>query len=559
VAIPAAAEEPTDEPTTKDRQPAQVGTGSAASEEPTPAATAKPTAAEEPAAKPTAKDRQSVQADTGPAAPSPTTEAKPVEQPKGWQTFFSGYFRAPMSIGISRRPGPDNKYGPPATQLSYGPNRLVDASYYSFAYTRVQEQDWAELFVHAKKKHVEAVVGWMGYWFQAVGFRNPDAAWAPGAAYLTLDTDVEAAGFKPNIALTVGSWWPKFGYFDKYDTYTLGRMRQLGEQLKFTIPVDPDITVTLVQGFGTGRDGTYAYGVGGAPPVYGANTGLDLLHYEHIQLTYKKYVDVGLHYNNQWTADPNLFQGTTPGKAYSDASAAHLTTIGAEANLSAPVLGRLWISPSYITVRNGWALNNAGVEVMHSLGGAGIAANYLAWTNSVADSSGSGSMLNLGFLYENSLSNLQDKPQGSVMPDLTLNAFGLMSNASLDLPAASVVAPYLKQNRIRQIKYGADLTLQALEWLAFMGRFDQVIYDLDHPGYVFSSITGRVIFSSHFLSSESIYVQYSRYRYGAHMLLNGQWPWGNELVAGSSYIQSGAYSGQTPDMDVVKVQATVAF
>jgi hypothetical protein len=138
---------------------------------------------------------------------------------------------------------------------------------------------------------------------------------------------------------------------------------------------------------------------------------------------------------------------------------------------------------------------------------------------------------------------------------LTLNIFGLAANASLDLPAGTTIT----QNRIHQFKYGADLTYQALEWLAFMGRFDQVNLDLDHGGYVFSAITPRVIFSSHFLSSESIYIQYSRYRYGDKMVLNGTWPWGEELVAGNSIIQHGPYSGTKPDMDVVKIQATASF
>ncbi len=548
VAIPAAAQEPKVEPMPMDLESGQ-GATPAASEE----STDKPTS-EKPATQPTSKDRQEAPASPPESsAPPPTPTEKPAEQPGGWQTFVSGYFRAPFAMGFSPRPGPDNPTGPTRMQVSYGPNRTIDASYYSFAYTRLQEQDWAELFVHAKKKHVEAVVGWMGYWFQGAGFRNADATWAPGAAYLTLDTDFEAAGIKPNIALTVGSWWPKFGTFDKYDTYTLGRFRQLGEQLRLTLPFNSDVTVTLVQGFGTSRDGSFNYTV--QPPIYGSTTGMDLIHYDNAQFTFKKYVDIGLHFNTQWSRDPNLTQQTTPGKSYSDVEKAYLMTIGGEVTLSAPFAGRLWISPSYIKVRNGWALANAGVEVMHSLGGAGISSNYMAWTNNPPDSTGTGSMLNLGFLYENSLSGIQDKPRGSLMPDLTLNVFGLMANASLDLPAGSTIT----QSHIKQFKYGADLTLQATEWLGFMARYDQVNYDLDHSGYVFSAITPRVIFSSHFLSSESIYIQYSRYRYGNNMVLNGTWPWGQELVAGNSIIQHGPYSGTKPDMDVVKVQASVAF
>ena len=557
VAIPAAAQEPTDAPTSKDQQAgAEPAASEASTDKP---ASDKPTdkpASEKPTDKPKSEDRQAAQVSTEPTAPPPTAEEKPAAQPDGWHTFVSGYFRAPFAMGFSPRPGPDNKNGPTRLQVSYGPSRTVDASYFSFAYTRLQEQDWAELFVHAKKKHVEAVIGWMGYWFQGAGFRNPDASWAPGASYLTLDTDFDAGGIKPNIALTVGAWWPRFGQFAKYDTYTLGQMRQLGEQLKLTLPFNPDVTVTLVQGFGTNRDGSYNTSIGGTPPLYGATTGMDLIHYDNVELAFKKYLDLGLHFNTQWTRDPNLAQqDTVSAKSYEAVTKAYLMTIGGELTLSAPYAGRVWVSPSYIKVRNGWALANGGVEVMHSLGGAGIGANYMALTNSTLDSSGSGSMMNLGFLYENSLSGVQDKPRGTVMPDLTLSVFGLLADVSLDLPTGSKVT----QDRIKQLKYGADLTLQATEWLGLMARFDQVNYDMDHGGYVFSAITGRLIFSSHFLSSESIYVQYSRYRYGDNMVLYGQWPWGQELVAGSQYFQNSPYSGTKPDMDVIKIQATASF
>jgi hypothetical protein len=493
-------------------------------------------------------------AEVAPVAPQPATELKPDEQPEGWQTFVSGYFRAPLALGISRRRDPNDPDGPARTQLSYGPNRTVDANYYSFAYTRLQEQDWAEVLIHAKKKNVEAVVGWMGYWYQSAGFRNPDAGWIPGIAYLTLDTDFAVGAFEPNIALTAGAWWPKFGYFEKYDTYTLGQFRHLGEQVKLTLPLNPDLTLTLVQGFGGGRDGSFVYQIN--PPIYGAKTGQKLLHYENVQLSYKKYVTVGLHYNHEWTRDPNLFQQAVPGKSYADVRQAHVTTFGGEASLSAPYAGRLWISPSYVSVENGWALGaNGGTEVMHALSGDGLATNYLGWSNSPADSSGTGSMFNLGFLYENSLSGIRGQPQGSATPEVTLNVFGLLTSAHLDLPTGSVIT----QDRITQFKYGADVTLQAQSWLGFMLRWDEINYDLDHSGFVFSAITPRVIFSSHFLSGESIYIQYSRYRYGDRMLLAGRWPWGTPLVAGSDIIQGGPYAGERPDMDVVKLQATIAF
>jgi len=527
VSISAAAEEPSaDEAPAKERPSEEEAS--------TPPPTAQPTAP--------------------PAAVSANPEAKPAPEPGpgSWHTEVNGYFRAPMALGISSRPGPDNLTGPSSTQVSYGPNRTVDANYYSFAYTRLQEQDWAEVFIHAKKKHVDAAVGWMGYWFQSVGFRNYDAAWAPGLAYVALDTDFGDSELKPNIAFTAGAFWPSFGYFEKYDTYTLGRFRQLGAQLKLTVPVGPDLTGTGVVGFGTGRDGSFNPG---APPFYGATVGLDLLAYAHAKVSYAKIFDIGVHINTEWTADPNLAQQSTPDpKSYAVEQAAHLSVVGAEMNLRLPRLGHLWISPSFISVRNGWALKNAGTEVMHSLSGNGLVTNYFAWTNNPDNSTGTGSMFNLGFLYENTLSNCLGNAPGSV-PELTLSIFGLLADASLDLPAGSDVA----QNSIKQFKYGADLTLQSLTWLGFMLRGDFVNYDLDHPGFVFASITPRVIISSHFLSTERIYIQYSRYIYGDKMVLAGQWPWGAPLVAGNDVLQGGPYSGMTPDKNVIKLQAEVAF
>jgi hypothetical protein len=322
--------------------------------------------------------------------------------------------------------------------------------------------------------------------------------------------------------------------------------------------------LAIVQGFGTGRDGSINTMVNN--PLYWSITGIDLLHYYNIQVTYKKYVDIGLHYNDEWTVDPNRWDTSTlgTGKSYTeDVSKAGLSVVGGEAGVSAPYAGRLWISPSYITVKNGWALGQ-GTEVMHSLGGAGIASNYMGFNNAPQVSTGSGSMFNLGFLYENTLSGIRGQEPGRAMPEVTMNLFGLLAFASLDLPDLPEDQPapppeVIPQESIKQFKYGADVTVQPLTWLAVMLRFDSVNLNMDEPAYIYSVLTPRLVFSSHFLSGESIYIQYSRYFYGDKILLAGQWPWGAEMVAGSSNLQGGKYSLQKPDEDVVKLQATVAF
>jgi hypothetical protein len=499
---------------------------------------------------------------TTPAALVPPQE-KPAAEPTGWHTEVHGYFRAPVSLGISHRQSPDDPTGPDKLQIAYGPNRVFDWNYYSFAYTRLQEQDWAELFVHEKKAHVDAAVGWMGYWYQGAGFRNPDAAWVPGMAYLTLDTDFKLSDeIKPNIALTMGAWWPKFGYFEKYDTYTLGRFRQIGEQAQLTVPFTSDLTVAVIEGFGTARDGSYNFTINNISPLYAGQTNLDLMAWFNLQVIYQKLFDIGLHVNTEWMADPSLIPDTVMNpKSYTSASESHLSVAGAEMNLRIPGAGHLWLSPSFISVKNGWALGQ-GTEVMHSLGGLGFAQNYMAWTGSPADSTGTGSMRVFGFMYENTLSEVLGKPRGSMLPDLALSIFGLYAGASLDLPTGSMVLgpKGTLMTQIKQFKYGADVTAQLADWVAFMLRGDIVNYDLDDNGYVFAAVTARLQFASHFLSSERIYVQYSRYIYGDNIKLNATWPWGESLVQGSSVIQqAAAYSGSKPDANVVKLQSEIAF
>jgi hypothetical protein len=503
-------------------------------------------------------------------------EAKAEAQPEAlldsWKTEVHGYFRAPMTLGISSRPNPDQinqpdpndktktlPDGPSHLQLSYGPNRVMDWSYYSFAYTGLQEQDWAEFFIHEKKKHVEAVIGWIGYWYGASGYRNPDAAWWPGMAFVTLDNDFEVGGIKPSVALTMGSFWPQFGYVEKYDTFTLGRFRMLGEQATLTLPLTDDLKVKVFQGFGTNRDGSYNFTATNTP-LYNGRTGVDLIAYGHVQVSYRKFVDLGLHYNYTFTRDPNITADAkaTSGKAYTDAANAHLSVAGAELNLRLPSAGRLWLSPSYISVRNGWALGSTGgTEVMHSQNGNGIAQNYMALTNSMSDSTGTGSMMNLGFLYALALSDILPS-RG--LPEMKLSLFGLLTKAKLELPPQQAGATTLITfNELTQVKVGADLLIIPKNWFSFMVRADQVNYDQNHGGYVFASFTGRMSLFSHYLSGECIYLQYSHYIYGDNMKLAGTWPWNTPLVAGTDVVQAYGYSGKKPDEDVIKLQAQVRF
>lgn len=443
-------------------------------------------------------------------------------------------------LGLSNRPDPSGTSTTKHWQITHAPNRLLDANYNAFSYTRLQEGDWAEVYVTAKRPHIAATVALMGYWYAWAGYENPNAGWLPAQAWVELDSDVGEGALQPHLKLQAGIFWQRWGMFEKYDTYMFGRFHQAGAALDAELPLaGTDAELRLVEGFGTNRNG--------AP---GVGTGLTLLHYTHVGVRVGKVLDAGIYYNTSWTADPSLFvgSGTAPeqatavapgpngepgGGSFAQARDARVDVYGADLHLRVPHAGHGWLAASRIHVENGWALPGI-VEVVHSPGGLGLANNYLAYGD--VGSSGSGSLFNIGALYENSVQGLAGAPEGS-WPDLALSAFGMLVNTHRDLAPEAVVS-----STLNQLKWGSDLTLKLVPWLAFMLRYDSVDLDTNASGHAFRIVTPRVTFTSHILSTESIWLQYSRYFY-------------DELSLETSATQPYA----RPDLHVIKLQANLSF
>ena len=175
-----------------------------------------------------------------PSAADPSSGDCPVpERTPGTKTgrrASAGYFRAPIALGHQLTPGARQPSGPSSTQVSYGPNRT---SRLELLRLRVHAPAGAGLGGALRPREEEARrrrrrAGW-GTGIRRPGTGTHDAAWAPGMAYVR-STRTSRWRVRPNIALTVGAWWPRFGYFEKYDTYTLGRFRQVGDTAEVDCP-----------------------------------------------------------------------------------------------------------------------------------------------------------------------------------------------------------------------------------------------------------------------------------------------------------------------------------
>lgn len=469
------------------------------------------------------------EADNAPADDAaPAADEEPFYK-KGWTTEWHGYVRAPAGFSIAKRRDPGVTDGDEHLQSTFlGGNHIIDNGYSSFAFTRLQETEWAEILLTAKREHIAATVALMGWWYQFVGKGNPNGAVSPGLGFLTLDTDFNLGSIKPHIALTMGAFLKVFGGTGIYDTYIFQRSHLMGEQVELTLPVSDGFKLTLTHGFGYGKAG-----IGGTPSYDnddGDNTndptGITLAHYLAAVMNIGGKIDVGAYYNSSWSNDPTFHEnGAAIAGSFEDMRDARMRVIGADVHLRIPKAGHLWLAYSHIGVTNGWALDQ-GIEVMHSAGGAGIVNNYLG-----ASDTGSGAMNNLAWQYENSIQGIKGVGTGNAFPDLTFEGFGMMASVKAE------DVPDDEEDSLMQIKGGGDIAFWPVSWMGLMFRYDAVNLDNDMKFKVF---TPRLIFASHFLSGEQLWFQVSKYMY-------------SDEIKDSSGFEDG------PDATVFKMQAVVGF
>jgi len=114
--------------------------------------------------------------------------------------------------------------------------------------TRDCRANWAEVFIHAKEKHVDAAVGWMGIGFSRSSFRNPDGSMGTGRGLSRARHDFAVADLKPNIALTVGAFGRALGFREVRHLHARA-LSPNREQLKLTVLLPSGLTVSVVPRF----------------------------------------------------------------------------------------------------------------------------------------------------------------------------------------------------------------------------------------------------------------------------------------------------------------------
>ena len=386
---------------------------------------------------------------------------------------------------------------PLATETTPRTPYLVDNDYYlsGFAYTRLYEPDWSELFLSAQRGDYEVSFGLFASLYS--DYASPRLEHQLGIAQASV-TARRFLGRDP-LSVQLGVFWDRLGYLEPYDTYVFGRTHQGGVKVAYQLP----------------RGGHVQAGVGVHQGEPQQNQGMTPIAHVAAAVPVGP-VDVGAYLVRTWTRDKPQLSPIQDGT---------LWIAGADARYRLPRdRGHAYLALAYYAMDKVLYLAPA-LEVMHSTGGRGLTENFLGVERS---EDGTGSMVTLA----------GDAPI-AITRDVGVRAFGMATwvrSRQID-----EMDPLANRDRRLYLKWGVEPSYQPLRELRLSVRYDRVILDLYDADNSFRVLSPKVAFPLD--GWAELFVMYSHYWYGDKVHLRpGQVPLETE-----------------PDRDVFKIQAQVTW
>jgi hypothetical protein len=493
-----------------------------------------------------------------------------------WRFSFHGFTRTPMRIGFGNRPAcpsgtmagtaisPSGMLmpaagsaqvpcaGPGQTTTSLHTPFVPDSQYLDWRYDRQQEYDWTELFFNYGNDVVTGTVAIDAFGFsdaEYIAYSNAATQLGIAQGYLTIHPDLGIPKFRAEAK--VGSFWDKFGMageYDagKYDTYMFGRTHQMGERIALEYDVS-DLTFRVSHGIGTRAEQLAFTPLQAGNPTLPSGLennypGFTLLNHAHAGVSYKKLIDVNVHYLSSWAQDYRAV-GVNNG-ATTDG---HIDVYGAEIRVKpGGVGGRLYAAYSHMLATNPQAVGPL-VEAVHSLGGGnyeagnGILDNFLGCStsggatgltgfyngncNTTQNSIGAthGSVDTIEVQYDYSFGALYRKlATGEGFWgggwDANLSVFGMYSAVSSSLTTQQTGSLALGDG-VKKLKWGGDLVIAPWPWLGFGVRADYVQpTNVAGANQTFTVVSPKLVFHTKWITHEEITLWYSHYSYQSAVL-----------------------------------------
>lgn len=443
--------------------------------------------------------------------------ATTLDDKRGLRFALHGYFRAPMRITKAVRPSPKPGEGDYNWRTPY----LIDDDYFrsGFAYTRVSESDWSELYLSVGNDRVTATFGLQGTLFSDAARPIIDRQLGIAQGWLTYRAPLEFIPFfKARLRVKGGAFWERFGHLPMYDTYIFARIHQMGENVRLELERDKT-TLWLQHGIGTHLEDI------------ASNQGLTLLNYASVGASYDRTIEIGGYIFDSRARDKR------PLKELTDAT---ISIVGIDVRADTHWAGRFYGATSYISAEQSqW--QSPAIEAMHSFGGRGLTENYFGTERS---ENGTGSLWNVGFQYDMSLADTFKYASGSSpLPwggDVTASLFGLYSFIQSKQQSPD---PLINRDDRKSFKWGADAGWRITDWVGLSTRYDRVVLDVGDSANSFRIISPRLAFYTSFITREMLFIQYSRYIYNERI----------RLRAGQVQLEN------FPDDHAFKIQAQMTF
>jgi hypothetical protein len=375
---------------------------------------------------------------------------------------------------------------------------LVDNDYFlsGFAYTRLYEPDWSELFFSARKGNYKVELGMFASLYSDYASARLENQFGIAQASVTAEKFLD---HEP-LSVQIGVFWDRYGHIQPYDTYIFGRTHQGGFKVGYKLPGNGNI-----QG-----------GLGFYQAQLQQNLGMTPI--AHLAATYPVLpeLQLGAYLLRTWTRDERQLSPIKDGTMY---------VAGGEAKYKLP--GNRGVAHglfSYYDMDRILYLGNA-LEVMHSTGGRGLTENFLGTTSS---DEGTGKMYTLA---------------GDVPVKLTdkigVRGFGMATWVRSE--QVDEMDPANNKDRRLYLKWGVEPSYKIFKQLQLSARFDRVILDIYDRENSFRILSPRLSFPLD--TWGEIFVMYSHYWYGDKVNLRpGQVPLETQ-----------------PDTDVFKLQAQVVW
>jgi hypothetical protein len=386
---------------------------------------------------------------------------------------------------------------PLATQGTPREPFLVDNDYYlsGFAYTRLYEPDWSELFFSASRGDYKAEFGIFASLYS--DYASPELEHQLGIAQASV-TAKRFLGHEP-LSVQLGVFWDRFGRIEPYDTYVFGRTHQGGVKVSYDLP----------------RGGHAQIGLGMHQAQLAQNQGLTPI--AHLAGNYPAGpVTVGAYLVRTWTRDVRQLSPIQNGTMW---------VTGVDARYPLPGdHGSAYAAFSVMDMTRVLYLSPA-LEVMHSTGGRGLTENFLG---TEASEDGSGRMYTFA----------ADVPV-QITDDLGVRGFGMLT--WVRSPQVDEMDPAVNKDRRLYLKWGLEPSYRLHERVRVSARFDRVVLDVYDSENSFRVLSPKLAFPLD--DWGELFFQYSRYWYGDKIHLRaGQVPLVTE-----------------PDRNVFKLQAQVAW